>query len=64
MGTSMFFSHFFQWEIVFVTSCLLPRTRKPFQNGSLSYKEKSAPKGVKFFLNELTPVEKGSKNIK
>ena len=51
----------FLQKLMSVTSCLVPRTREPFQNGVYSYKKEFAPKGANSFFEELSLMEKGSK---
>ena len=44
-----------------VTSCLLPRVMKPFQEGVYPKRSEFAPYGANSFLLGLTLIEKGGK---
>ena len=54
------FLPFLHWEITFVISCLLPWMKGLFQNVSI-FKAMNLLL-EKFFLSELTPIEKGDEN--
>ena len=47
-----FSNMFFQRETTLMTSCLLPGTRKPFQNRVYSKSKEFAPEGANSFLKE------------
>ena len=47
-----------------MTSCMLPWTKEPFQNGACSERKEYASQGANSFLLGKTPIKKGDKKMK
>ena len=59
LSTTLCFLPVLQREITFVTTCLLPKTAKPFQNDSAIKGKNLLQREQMLYFYELTPLGKG-----